>query len=148
MSIRKLFIFANSLLNFLLRYALPCGRRKTKTDWNFEHRAVCEATCEKYRLHCALLLASTHLSEWTYLPKVTLATRYLVSVPAHFPSNVEITHPSCLAFTDALKAETYLLQINLSFCFGWRDQSADFVVFGAQGERLRGLDLSWLEKAK
>lgn len=43
----------------------------------------------------------------------------------------------CLALTDALKAETYLLQINLSFCFGCRDQSADLVLFGAQGERQR-----------
>lgn len=61
---------------------------------------------------------------------------------------MEITYPTCLASTDALKAEKYLLQINLSFCFGWRDQSADLMVFGAQGEGLRELDLSQLEKAK
>lgn len=73
----------------------------------------------------------TNLFEWTYLPKITLATRYLVSVPTHFPSNMEITYPTCLAFTDVLKGETYLLQINLSFCFGRRDQSADLVGFGA-----------------
>lgn len=77
----------------------------------------------------------TNLSEWTYLPKITLATRYLVSVPTHFPSNMEITYPTCLAFTDVLKADTYLLQINLSFCFGWRDWSADLVGFGAHNRR-------------
>lgn len=71
-----------------------------------------------------------NLSECTYLPKVTLATRYLVSAPTHFPSNMKTTYPTCLALT-ALKAKTYLLQVNLSFCFGWRDQSADLVVFGA-----------------
>lgn len=94
----------------------------------------------KYTTFCFWHL--TNLPEWTYLPKITLATRYLAPVPTRFPSNMEITYPTCLASTDVLKVETYLLQINLSFCFGWRDQSADLVGFGAQ--KMRGWD-NWVQ---
>lgn len=62
-----------------------------------------------YTMLCFWHLAN--LSQWTYLPKIALATRYVVSVPTHMPSNMEITYPAFLAFTDVLKAETYLLQI-------------------------------------
>lgn len=134
MGVLKYFFFCYlpNLLNFLLRYALTCGRRRakaTQANWRFEHRTACEATCEKCKLHYTCFWHLTNLSEWIYLPKITLATRYLVSVPTHFPSNMEITHPTCLAFTDALKVETYLLQINLRFCFGWWDQSGNLVGF-------------------
>lgn len=77
----------------------------------------------------------TNLSEWTYLPKITLAIRYLVYVPTSFPSNMEITYPTCLAFTHVLKAETYLLKINWRFCFGWRDQSVNLMGSGAHNIR-------------
>lgn len=103
--------FPNSLLNFLLSYALPCGMKKTKADWKFEHRAVCGYTCEKYRLHYALLLAS----------------KKLVWVNLHAKSYINNKVSCVCASTFPFKRGTNLPQVSgLHWCFeSWNISAAN-----------------------